>query len=306
VNWLWQIMSVSFVDVGCWTITSRTLQQGKELKYTGKGCKCCKYPVRRGCTRRPSVAGVGLVSRLEGKNDLLERFDASSKYFNKKRNDREPDFYANLGTVIETLRSDYAHILEKEIDLSVYDDNLILRDRMHGQYLQGKEAYKTILWLLRVHTHIAFRQAFTDVKSMYYDDESAIIYLRWGVRAVPRLLPWDVHRQRYIDGISIYRLNGKGWVQEHIVDNVLQTPIKLPSLVENLLSLGTIRMRSPAGVGVQGGSSQCGSQYNNFLAAVLKLFHSEDDNGSLSSQSKNTVRSDPGNEKETKGDCADS
>lgn len=189
------VMSSAFVDIHLFTRGSSTLQlcsQQKNVLREKKGpcCRSLRFRLQRSHSKRLSVAGAGLVSRLEGKNDLLERFDSSSKYFNRKRNDREPDFYANLGTVIETLRSDYAHILEKEIDYSIYDENLILRDRVHGQYLQGKEAYKTVLWLLRVHTHVAFRQAFTDVKSMYYDDESAIIYLRWGVRAVPRLLPW--------------------------------------------------------------------------------------------------------------------
>ncbi|GJD11948.1 hypothetical protein Gasu2_60640 [Galdieria sulphuraria] len=299
-------MSVSFVDLHLLTRSAHTLpffsQGKKDFRETGHRCASSRYTFRRCCTRRPSIAGSRLVSRLEGKNDLLERFDASSKYLNKKRNDRGPEFYANLGTVIETLRSDYSHILEKDIDYSVYDEDLILRDRVHGQYLQGKEAYKTVLWLLRVHTHIAFRQAFTDVKSMYYDDDSAIIYLRWEIRAVPRLLPWDVHRQRYIDGLSIYRLNCDGWVQEHIVDNVLQTPIKLPSLVENLLSLGTIRLRSPAGVGVQGGSSQCGSQYNNFLASVLKMFVQDVESESDCSRSSKESRVTLENQRETSSD----
>ncbi|GJQ08565.1 hypothetical protein GpartN1_g356.t1 [Galdieria partita] len=302
-------MFVSFVELHLFTKSTHTLPftpQGKsELRERGHCYISCRYKLRRCCARRWSVAGPGLVSRLEGKNDLLERFDASSKHFNKKRNDRNPEFYANLGTVIETLRSDYSHILEKEIDYSIYDEDLILRDRVHGQYLQGKEAYKTILWLLRVHTHIAFRQAFMDVKSMYYDDDSAIIYLRWGVRAVPRLLPWDVHRQRYIDGLSIYRLNGDGWVQEHIVDNVLQTPIRLPSLVENLLSLGTIRLRSPAGVGVQGGSSQCGSQYDNFLASVLKMLLQDVDSKGDCSQSSKSSRATVESQNETNGEVED-
>eukprot|EP00871_Galdieria_phlegrea_P005034 jgi/Galph1/5531/GphlegSOOS_G4107.1 len=265
-----------FIFCAFWELSkqrNKTASAGIQVLKTGRCCCSTNAAFAKRYSKRPKFGSLGLRSGVEGKSELLERCGATPNFSSGKRSGRGPDFYVNLGTVIETLRNDYLSMLETEIDYSVYDDDIILRDRVHGHFLQGKEAYRTVLWLLRVHTHIVFRQAFMDVKSMYYEDDTATIYLRWGIRAVPRLLPWDVNRQRYIDGLSIYRLNNNGWIQEHIVDNVLQTPIKLQSLVENILNLGTVRLRSPAGIGVQGGgSSQCGSSYENFLTSILRLW----------------------------------
>lgn len=60
----------------------------------------------------------------------------------------QQEYYANVGSVIETLREDYPLMFSKQPDLKRFTDNIILRDR-NNYKLQGKDAYISFFWALR-------------------------------------------------------------------------------------------------------------------------------------------------------------
>lgn len=127
---------------------------------------------------------------------------------------RSPDFHANVGSVIDTLRTDYPTMLTEAPDLSIFRDDLILSDS-NGNQLSGKDAYRTVLFLLRAHARLFLTGACIHIVSMFYCDEDSrpAIHVRWRMRATPRV--WASPTSIIIDGISLYYLDSHGCVAAH-------------------------------------------------------------------------------------------
>lgn len=130
------------------------------------------------------------------------------------QSNRSPDFHANVGSVIDTLRADYPTMLTDPPDLSMFRDDLILSDS-NGNQLSGKDAYRTVLFLLRAHARLFLTGACIHIVSMFYCDEDSrpAIHVRWLMRATPRV--WASPTSIIIDGISLYYLDSHGYVAAH-------------------------------------------------------------------------------------------
>lgn len=133
---------------------------------------------------------------------------------------RSPDFHANVGTVIDTLRADYPHLLTHPPDYSIYRDDVVISDST-GYRLVGKDAYRTVLFLLRAHTKLFLTTASLHIVSMFYhDDNRPAVHVRWRMRSSPRV--WAATRSDspvIIDGLSVYYLDSSGWVYHHTFES---------------------------------------------------------------------------------------
>eukprot|EP00190_Bangiopsis_sp_CCMP1999_P005612 CAMPEP_0198722524 /NCGR_PEP_ID=MMETSP1475-20131203/230_1 /TAXON_ID= ORGANISM="Unidentified sp., Strain CCMP1999" /NCGR_SAMPLE_ID=MMETSP1475 /ASSEMBLY_ACC=CAM_ASM_001111 /LENGTH=185 /DNA_ID=CAMNT_0044483435 /DNA_START=51 /DNA_END=605 /DNA_ORIENTATION=+ len=97
-----------------------------------------------------------------------------------------PDFYANVGSVKRILMRDYPLLFDKPPDMSIYTENIILRDRNHYK-LQGKELYQSFFWVVRFHAHLFFSMIKMEVSSIYYHEHVQEIHVRWRVSGAPRM-----------------------------------------------------------------------------------------------------------------------
>lgn len=133
---------------------------------------------------------------------------------------RSPDFHANVGTVIDTLRADYPHLLTHPPDFHIYRDDVIISDST-GYRLAGKDAYRTVLFLLRAHAKLFLTAASLHIVSMFYhDDNRPAVHVRWRMRSTPRV--WAATRSDspvIIDGLSVYYLDSSGWVYHHTFES---------------------------------------------------------------------------------------
>ncbi|KAF6003363.1 hypothetical protein F1559_003940 [Cyanidiococcus yangmingshanensis] len=191
-----------------------------------------------------------------------------------RRNRRSPDYWANAGTVIETLRADYPHLFERDPDFQIYAPTIILVDRTSGNVLHGLGAYRAVFWMLRLHGKLLFSERSIQITSFFHDEREGVVYVRWTMRG--RLRHWvpllglgairpgskqspsswqestsweDETRIRQVEGYSMYHLNMDGWVEQHALDNIQHTRLRLRPLVESILGFGTLqplRGRQPA------------------------------------------------------------
>jgi hypothetical protein len=160
---------------------------------------------------------------------------------------RASDYYANVGAAIEALRADYPEILARSPDWSVYAENVVFRDGGTKYTICGREAYARLLWAVRVQAALCFASAGVAIHSLYHDDETGVIYLRWRLQAVPRV--WGLINPPphiVVDAMSVYSLNAAGRVCEHVMENSAPArPRKLRPFIEDVLALGAIGVASP-------------------------------------------------------------
>lgn len=159
---------------------------------------------------------------------------------------RSPDFHANVGSVIDTLRADYPHMLTQVPDLSMFCDDVVLSDGK-GNRLVGKDAYRTVLFLLRAHARLFLTSASLHVLSMYYqDDTRPAIHMRWRMRASPRV--WaSANRDTpaIVDGLSIYYLDYRGHVMHHAFETrVRNGPTVVRPVFQHVSPVGNIAVET--------------------------------------------------------------
>ncbi|GBF90147.1 hypothetical protein Rsub_03280 [Raphidocelis subcapitata] len=129
--------------------------------------------------------------------------------------ERSPDYYANVGDAIRTLREDIPLLFDRELNFSIYRDDITFRDPRNS--FSGIQNYRTIFWSLRFHGRIFFRRIYVEVKRIW-QTEDGLIRMRWTVHGEPRV-PWEA--EGIFDGISQYKLDHEGRIYEHAVDNVI-------------------------------------------------------------------------------------
>ncbi|PKA59038.1 hypothetical protein AXF42_Ash001131 [Apostasia shenzhenica] len=166
------------------------------------------------------------------------------------------DYYVNLGHAIRTLREDYPVIFYKEPSFDIYRrflsatplvlgrrncdgaysrDDIVFKDPLNT--FVGIDNYKRIFSALRFIAPILFKDLWVDIVSVWQPVESTIM-IRWTVYSIPRV-PWNSHGRA--DGVSIYKLDRKGKIFEHRVDNIARSPptrFKVMAVVELIQSLG--------------------------------------------------------------------
>lgn len=96
----------------------------------------------------------------------------------------------------------------------LYRDDITFKDPMNT--FMGIENYKSIFSALRFHGQIFFKALWVDVISVLQPMDN-VIMIRWTIHGIPRV-PWE-SRGRF-DGTSEYKLDKKGKIYEHRVDNI--------------------------------------------------------------------------------------
>lgn len=102
----------------------------------------------------------------------------------------------------------------------------------------GIQQYKLIFWALRFHGRILFRDISLQVLRIWQPSENLIL-IRWNLRGVPRV-PWEARGE--FQGTSRYKLDRKGKIYEHRVDNLafsFPQPLKPAASVLDLVASST-------------------------------------------------------------------
>jgi hypothetical protein len=141
-------------------------------------------------------------------------------------------------------------MFDRDLSYDIYRDDITFVDRtaLPGvpSEAHGLEAYKRVFLSMRLHGALCFsRQRVTLLRIWQPKDRTLAV--RWSVCAAPRLLSSlgadDVH----FDGISEYKLDARGMIYEHRVDNVdagTQAPAR--SLATMLAALAPAQSPTPS------------------------------------------------------------
>mmetsp|Transcript_8296 Transcript_8296/g.14218 ORF Transcript_8296/g.14218 Transcript_8296/m.14218 type:complete len:369 (-) Transcript_8296:771-1877(-) len=142
---------------------------------------------------------------------------------------RDPQFRANVGDVVETLRRELPRFFCEGLSYDIYTDDIVFRDGHN--YIRGMRMYKALMWSIRFHARVLFSDLSLDVKRIHQPADDQIT-VRWTIRGTPRMSP---NQPFYFDGCSVYRLNNKGFVYEHEIDNIIK--INMNAYLEPLQQL---------------------------------------------------------------------
>jgi hypothetical protein len=126
--------------------------------------------------------------------------------------ERDKDFFANVGDAIRTLREDYPLLFAKELNYAIYREDLVFKDPQLS--FRGLRNYKLIFWSLRFHGRLFLQAANVQVLRIWQPQDD-VIKLRWQISARTRM-----GTNGTFDGISVYRLDRHGRVYQHEVTDV--------------------------------------------------------------------------------------
>lgn len=164
---------------------------------------------------------------------LVMHFDESTTFLVKvdeppapPGKQKHPDYYANVGDAIRTLREDLPQLFYKDLNYDIYREDIVFRDPRLT--FQGMKNYKLIFWSLRFHGKLFFSKLYVDILRVWQPEDNSI-KIRWRITGIPRVW-WKTEGN--LDGISIYKLDSDGKIFEHAVTDVQlrDPPIRLPQL----------------------------------------------------------------------------
>lgn len=204
---------------------------------------------------------------------------------------RPPDYYANVGKVIETLRADYPALPRRSPDLSIYAPSVAFsaKHRPGGvtllPSLHGLDAYAALVWATRAHVRVLLVSPTVRVLSLYHDVPGGRLYLRWRLAGTPRHVAVVARRGGggggrgggheatgpawMFDGMSVYHLGNDGWVAAHELDPNVWNKRKLKTVQAALAGgLGRQQLARARGRGVAAG-----------VAGYPQLWWEEDEDG---------------------------
>lgn len=110
---------------------------------------------------------------------------------------------------IATLREDLPTLFERDIDYSIYSNDIFFKDPVNT--FQYKFNYRIIFWTLRFHARLFFTEIYFDVRDIRQPDADTIA-VDWTVRGTLRL-PWQ--SQIFFNGDSTYLVNEEGAIYSH-------------------------------------------------------------------------------------------
>ena len=150
---------------------------------------------------------------------------------------------------VRTLRDELPGMLDRELSYDIYREDIAFVDHvgMPGvpSEAHGLDAYRRVFLSLRLHATLCFSSRRVSLLRIWQPRERTLA-VRWSVAAAPRLLSslgaGDVH----YDGISEYKLDARGMIYEHKIENVdLGTPPALRSRTLEQLLAGLAPAQSP-------------------------------------------------------------
>lgn len=156
-----------------------------------------------------------------------------------KSQEKSPDYYANVGDAIRTLREDIPKLFEDDLNYEIYREDITFRDPRNT--FEGMKNYKTIFWSLRFHGRLFFKKLYVEVKRIWQPEDGSI-RMRWTVHGIPRV-PWEA--EGIFDGISQYKLDSEGKIYEHAVDNVILRDPPMQGVGPLLAGLNLVPQQQP-------------------------------------------------------------
>ncbi|GAB0494856.1 hypothetical protein MMPV_006152 [Pyropia vietnamensis] len=187
---------------------------------------------------------------------------------------RPPDYYANVGKVIETLRADYPALPRRSPCLSIYSPSVTFSAKhlpggVRMPALHGLDAYGALLWATRAHVRVLLVAPSVRVLSLYHDVPGGRLYLRWRLAGTPRYVAVVARGSGgggrsgresgggpawMFDGMSVYHLGNDGWVAAHELDPNVWNKRKLQSVQAALAGgLGRQQLARARGRGIAAG-----------------------------------------------------
>jgi len=141
---------------------------------------------------------------------------------------RPSEFELNQGRVIDTLRYDYPRLFVDKPDLSIFREDVELRDESGGVRLRGKRAYSKVFDMLR----FLRRTGMSDAEVTYHIFvNDATIRMRWSAKLKLRDPAFGMQRLDILDGVSVYELDSDGLVRSHTLEYIV------PRGLEHLMPL---------------------------------------------------------------------
>ncbi|XP_071730589.1 uncharacterized protein [Rutidosis leptorrhynchoides] len=128
--------------------------------------------------------------------------------------DPRQEFYVNLGLAVRTLRHDLPLLFTTDLNYDIYRDDITFVDPLNK--FTGIDNYKLIFRALRFHGRILFKEISLEVFRVWQPSENLIL-IRWNLKGIPRV-PWEAKGE--FQGTSRYKLDRKGKIYEHKVDNL--------------------------------------------------------------------------------------
>jgi hypothetical protein len=189
-----------------------------------------------------STVSLSMNGFLQLQSRSLSSFQKSiiQSHETSKPNPSSSQRVLNVGKVITVLQQDLNHFFDKDLDYSIYTNDIVFRDVHQRLRIYGKDHYKHWLRLAKrllrwyfVEPHVKLVSIHTPNHLFTAPSVPSEIHARWMFEGVPR---WRTiwhgkvssdHRSlvRIYEGISIYKLHSEsGWINEHILEKIVPPP----------------------------------------------------------------------------------
>jgi len=174
---------------------------------------------------------------LKASGDLLRAFPSMTEQTpppsprlqgdDDKRNQQGGNnFTINLGRALDHLRVDVPLLFDREPDLSIYTEDVRLRDEARV-YASGKFMYQMVYFSLRLAKVFMPMPPLVEVLNIRWCPARQCIEVRFQIRVD------TLSDSLYFDAVSVYRVNAKGLIYEHLIEkSTCASPLpSLPSLL---------------------------------------------------------------------------
>jgi len=148
---------------------------------------------------------------------LLTLAVATRPQSDKLAND-DQQFNLNVGSAIDTLRSDIPSLLHKAPDLSIYRDDIRVFDP-NGEKLRGISQYSQMYRILRGMSSIALQDSSKIDARFFFDKSRSTLRSKVSAKLWIHGMPSSAEPM-HIDVVSSYEFDAKGVVMKHTVDRV--------------------------------------------------------------------------------------
>jgi hypothetical protein len=152
---------------------------------------------------------------------------------------RNDNFTINLGKALDHLRVDVPLLFDREPDMSIYTEDIRLRDDSRV-YASGKFGYKMVYFSLRLAKVFMPMPPLVEVINIRWCPARQSIDVRFQVRVD------TLSDQLYLDAVSSYKVNNQGVVYEHVIEKVIRNDLmEKPSMVSLFYTTRQVLLGGP-------------------------------------------------------------
>lgn len=200
-------------------LVPRTVAADSPREQFGYLALACTSEDMMGCGSSPCLYGFNVA--VQSMPPPTQEQEDSDKH----------NYYVNIGYAIRTLREELPTMFYKELTYDIYREDILFQNPMNA--FCGLDNYKLFVRALCFYGRIFFKALWVDILRIWQPHDN-VIMVRWQVHGIPRV-PWEA--QGIFDGISEYKLDKKGKICEHKVDNAAlssSSRYKVPTVAELL------------------------------------------------------------------------